>query len=199
MKVWPSATRNPTVCTRYSGAEVVRALLIEIEEGVPPDHEDERLRGGDGSGAQRCLPGLGSIEIQLDHSHDDHLTNPGIGTRARRSSAGASLATAWARMRTVGPHPGGRQTLPFRCDHRRPVSGAHDGTFLGVTRDRIAFVCSACGQRLSQWTGRCPGVLRGERWTRPPGPRPDRDGSPSDRWRFTPGRTNRGSDRGAWP
>src|SRR6059058_117870 len=31
------------------------------------------------------------------------------------------------------------------------------GTFLGVTRDRIAFVCSACGQRLSQWTGRCPG------------------------------------------
>ena len=27
----------------------------------------------------------------------------------------------------------------------------------GVTRDRIAFVCSACGQRLSQWTGRCPG------------------------------------------
>ena len=31
------------------------------------------------------------------------------------------------------------------------------GTFLGVTKDRIAFVCSACGQRLSQWTGRCPG------------------------------------------
>src|SRR5437870_12012017 len=31
------------------------------------------------------------------------------------------------------------------------------GTFRGVTRDRIAFVCSACGQRLSQWTGRCPG------------------------------------------
>jgi DNA repair protein RadA/Sms len=30
-------------------------------------------------------------------------------------------------------------------------------TFRGVTRDRIAFVCSACGQRLSQWTGRCPG------------------------------------------
>ncbi|TMK92548.1 MAG: DNA repair protein RadA, partial [Actinobacteria bacterium] len=34
------------------------------------------------------------------------------------------------------------------------------GTFRGVTRDRIAFVCSACGQRLSQWTGRCP-VLGG--------------------------------------
>src|SRR5437867_8083404 len=31
------------------------------------------------------------------------------------------------------------------------------GTLRGVTRDRIAFVCSACGQRLSQWTGRCPG------------------------------------------
>ena len=30
-------------------------------------------------------------------------------------------------------------------------------TFRGVARDRIAFVCSACGQRLSQWTGRCPG------------------------------------------
>src|SRR5207247_10663651 len=35
------------------------------------------------------------------------------------------------------------------------------GTFRGVTRDRIAFVCSACGQRLSQWTGRCPGCARG--------------------------------------
>jgi DNA repair protein RadA/Sms len=32
-----------------------------------------------------------------------------------------------------------------------------DATFLGVARDRIVFVCSACGQRLSQWTGRCPG------------------------------------------
>jgi len=27
------------------GAEIVRALLIEIEERVPPDHEYERLRG----------------------------------------------------------------------------------------------------------------------------------------------------------
>ena len=32
-----------------------------------------------------------------------------------------------------------------------------DDTFHAVTKDRIAFVCSACGQRLSQWTGRCPG------------------------------------------
>jgi DNA repair protein RadA/Sms len=37
-----------------------------------------------------------------------------------------------------------------------PVSELDD-TFHGVTKDRIAFVCSACGQRLSQWTGRCPG------------------------------------------
>ena len=36
-----------------------------------------------------------------------------------------------------------------------PVSEPDD-TFHGVTKDRIAFVCSACGQRLSQWTGRCP-------------------------------------------
>ena len=41
-----------------------------------------------------------------------------------------------------------------RC--RRPVSEPDD-TLRGVTRDRIAFICSACGQRLSQWTGRCPG------------------------------------------
>jgi hypothetical protein len=27
------------------GAEIVRTLLVEIEERVPPDHEDERLRG----------------------------------------------------------------------------------------------------------------------------------------------------------
>src|SRR5207247_195024 len=39
---------------------------------------------------------------------------------------------------------------------RGPMSEA-GGTLRGVTRDRIAFVCSACGQRLSQWTGRCPG------------------------------------------
>jgi hypothetical protein len=44
------------------------------------------LRGGDGSGAQGCLPGLGSIEIQLDHSHEDHLTDPGIGTPRAGSS-----------------------------------------------------------------------------------------------------------------
>src|SRR6266705_2549679 len=69
------------------GAEIVRALLIEVEERVPPDHEDERLRWRDGSGAQRGLAGLGSIEIQLDHSHEDHLTNPGIGTSRARSSA----------------------------------------------------------------------------------------------------------------
>ena len=70
------------------GAEVIRALLIEIEERVSPDHEDERMRGRDGSRrAQRYLPVLGSIEFQLDHSHDDHLTNPGIGTPRARSSA----------------------------------------------------------------------------------------------------------------
>ncbi len=68
------------------GPEIIRALLIEIEEGVAPDHEDERLRGGDGSGPQGCLPGLGSIEIQLDHSHEDHLTDPGIGTPRAGSS-----------------------------------------------------------------------------------------------------------------
>ncbi|TMM23753.1 MAG: DNA repair protein RadA [Actinobacteria bacterium] len=39
---------------------------------------------------------------------------------------------------------------------RGPMSES-GGTLRGVTRDRIAFVCSACGQRLSQWTGRCPG------------------------------------------
>jgi len=32
-----------------------------------------------------------------------------------------------------------------------------DDTFHRVTKDRTAFVCSSCGQRSSQWTGRCPG------------------------------------------
>jgi hypothetical protein len=54
------------------------------------------LRGRYGSGAQRGLAGLGSIEIQLDHSHEDHLTNPGIGT----SRAGSSVAR---RLPPLGP------------------------------------------------------------------------------------------------
>jgi hypothetical protein len=49
------------------------------------------LRRRDGSGTQRCLAGLGSIEIQLDHSHEDHLTDPGIGTPRAGSSPSRGL------------------------------------------------------------------------------------------------------------